>query len=58
VFEHAKVVNRIGKSKKNRQHNGQKKRQTIFYKTPHRKLKTEQQRNPFKTGVYSGATEG
>ena len=35
-----------------------KKRQTIFYKTPHRKLKTEQQRNPFKTGVYSGATEG
>jgi len=53
------VVNRIGKSKKNRQHNDQKKnRQTIIYKTPHRKLKTEQQRNPFKTGVYSGATEG
>jgi hypothetical protein len=41
-FEDTKVVNRRRKSKKNRQHNGQKKKEKRIYKTLHRKLKIEQ----------------
>jgi len=43
VFEDTKELIRIRKLKKNRQHNGQKKKdkrtKTTFYKTLHRKLK-------------------
>jgi hypothetical protein len=45
IFEDTKGESRIRKSKKDRQHNGQKKidkGQTTIYKTLHRKLKTEQ----------------
>jgi len=42
-FEDTKEIIRIRKSKKDRQHNGQtKKEQTMIYKTIHRKLKIEQ----------------
>jgi len=55
------VVIRIRKSKKDRQHNGQKKKdkrrnndlQNITYK-----IKDRVTRTPIKTGVHSGAPEG
>jgi hypothetical protein len=60
-FEDSKGIIRIRKSKNNRQHNGQKKKdkrtnndlQNISYKTKDRVT-----RIPLKTGVNSGAPEG
>ena len=60
-FEDTKGVIRIRKSKKGRQHNGQKKKdkrtnndlQNIAHKTKDRVTRT-----PLKTGVNSDATEG
>ena len=54
-------VIRSRKSKKDRQHNGQKKttkEQTKIYKTLHRKIKIEQQEPYPKPGVNSCPPEG
>ena len=58
LFEDAIGVTRIRKSKKNRQHNGQKKKdkQGSTYYT--HKTKDRVTRTPLKTGVNSGAPEG
>ena len=45
-------------AKRDRQHNGQAKRQTMIYKTPHRKLKIEQHEPNLKPEMNSGAHEG
>jgi hypothetical protein len=57
-FEDTKVVNRRRKSKKNRQHNGQKKKEKRIYKTLHRKLKIEQHEPHLIPEVNSCAPEG
>ena len=53
-FEDTKVVNRRRKSKKNRQHNGQKKQEKRIY----RKLKIEQHEPHLIPRVNSCASEG
>ena len=60
-LEDTKGVIRSRKSKKNRQHNDQKKttkEQTKIYKTLHRKTKIEQQEPYPKPGVHSCPPEG
>ena len=59
-FEDTNGVIRISKSKKNRQHNGQKKRdkQRSTKHTQYKYNKDRVTRTPLKTGVNSGAAEG
>ena len=54
-IENTKGVSRIRISKKNRQHNGQKK---IKRSTKHTKLKIEKHEPHYKPGVNPGAPEG
>jgi hypothetical protein len=59
-FEDTREVIRIRKSKKNRQHNGQKKkskRTNNNLQNIHIKIKNEKHK-PTKTGLNSGALEG
>jgi hypothetical protein len=61
MFEDVKGVIGSRKSKKDRQHNAQKKKdktQTSIYKTLHRKLKIEQYELHLKPRVNSGPPEG
>ena len=61
VRRYQREVIRSRKSKKDRQHNGQKKttkEQTKIYKTLHRKIKIEQQEPYPKPGVNSCPPEG
>ena len=57
-FEDTKVVIRIHKSKKNRQHNGQKKKDKLRSTKHTRKTKDRIIRTPLNPRVNSGATEG
>ena len=53
MFVDTKGVIKSRESRKDRQHNGQKKSmkgQTMIYKTLHRKLKIKQHEPPLKTG--------
>ena len=57
-FEDTKGVIRIRISKKNRHHNGQKKKYKRTNNDLQYKTKDRVARTPLKTGVNTGATEG
>ena len=58
-FEDTKGVMRNRKMRKDRQHKGKKtKRQTMIYKTLHRKLKIAQHEPHYKPGVKPGFLDG
>jgi len=58
MFEDTKCVNRIHKSKKDRQHNGQKKKKDNDLPNTMQKTNDRATRTPIKTGVNSDAPIG